>query len=129
MTGTTRFAADCQAAWNGEAPDWVLALAAECDRRGTPGKAASACGISRATVTLLIRNRYEREARSVEAKVRGALMAATVDCPVLGELPRDRCVAHQERKLADVGTSPQHVRLYRACQTCPNNLKTGASDA
>lgn len=123
MSGRSRYLDGCRAAWNGEAPDWVLALAAECDRRGTPAKAAEACGVSRATVSLLIRNRYEREARGVEARVRGALMAATVACPVLGEIGRDRCASHQERKLDAVGASPQAVRLYRACQTCPNNLR------
>lgn len=113
----------CAAAWNDQAPDWVQALASACDQMGGHVPAARACGLSRATVSMICRNTYPRDARSVEAKVRGALLAATVDCPVLGELRRDRCVAHQGRRLENLGASPMNVQLYRACQACPNNLR------
>lgn len=113
----------CLVAWNYEAPDWVVALAMECDRRGGFRKAAEVADISRATVSMLIRNRYDRAAESVEHKVRGRLMGDAVECPVLGELRRDRCLEHQARKLGDLGSSPMNVQLYRACQACPNNLR------
>lgn len=114
----------CAAAWGGEPPDWVVALAAACDQMGGHAAVARACGLSRATVSMLCRNAYPRDARSVEAKVRGVLLEVTVDCPVLGELRRDRCVAHQNRRLQDLGASPLNVQLYRACQGCPNNLRS-----
>ncbi|WP_119167083.1 transcriptional regulator [Algihabitans albus] len=119
----SRHLESCQEAWNGEAPDWVLALARACDELGGHRQAGETCGISRATVSMLMRNAYDRDARQIEQRVRGRLLDAAVDCPVLGELRRDRCLEHQGRRLGDLGSSPMNVQLYRACQTCSHNLR------
>lgn len=113
----------CLEAWDGQAPDWVLALATECDRRGGYRGAAVAADISRGAVSMLMRNRYSRDAQAIESKVRGRLMGAAVECPVLGELRRDRCLEHQDRRPENLGSSPMNVALHRACRTCPHNLR------
>jgi hypothetical protein len=55
---------------------------------------------------------------SVRARIRGALMAETVMCPILGEIGRDRCLTEQKRPFA--ATNSTRARLYHACKTCPN---------
>lgn len=124
----THFAELCRQAYDGAPPDWILALAKGCDELGGHEAAAKACRISRTAVSLLVRNQYRRAAREIEAKVRGRFMSATVDCPVLGEIGRNACADHQATRADATGTNPGRARLYRACQTCPHNLKTGASD-
>lgn len=49
--------------------------------------------------------------------------SSTVDCPELGEIPLCTCV--EERDKPFKATSSQRVRLYRACQTCPNRYPNG----
>ena len=122
------FLARAEACWNGQAPDWVLALAAACDRE-TQRKAAERVGFSHTVLSQALRNAYPGNLSKVEAAVRGAFMAGTVPCPVLGEIGTDACVAHQARKLAALGANPDHVRLYRACRGgCPHSFIGGKSD-
>jgi hypothetical protein len=106
------------AAWGERAPDWVLALAAECDRT-SQGRAARRLGISAAVVNQLLRGRYEGNVARMEERVRGELMRATCTCPVLGEISTRRC---QDEQAAPFSVSSRlRVAIYRACRSgCPN---------
>lgn len=116
------FVAIARAAWGAALPDWVLALAEEAT--ATSGTlAAERIGYSPAVVTHVIRNHYTGDMERVAGKVRGALMGATVICPVLGEIRRDRCLDEQRKPFA--GTSSIRSRLYHACRAgCPNSRLT-----
>lgn len=110
------------AAWGDALPAWVHALAEACDRR-TQAAVARDLGYSPAVVNRVLRAAYAGRYDTVEQAVTGALMAATVDCPVLGELPSHQCLEIQRRPFA--ATNAQRVRLYRACRSCPNNRTRG----
>jgi hypothetical protein len=62
-------------------------------------------------------------ADAIDADAAGA--AATVACPVLDDLPRQRCLDHQRQREQFAATNPTRVLLYRACPTCIHRL--GAS--
>lgn len=97
--------------------DWVETLRRERDRIG--GKAAArAVGISETTVSQLLSGTYKGNWKRMQSRVEGALMGTTVECPVAGDIPRDRCMDHQTRPFS--ATSPMRVQLSRTCPTCPN---------
>lgn len=122
----TDFVARATAAW-GEPPDWVIVLAQEAQR--TSGAAAAKrINYSPATVSQVISNSYRGDIGRVAEMVRGALMEATVDCPVLGEIGRDRCLDEQAKPFA--ATSAHRAQLWHWCQgRCPHSkLYEGESD-
>ena len=94
-------------------PDWVEVLAREANRT-TSAKTALRIGYSGAVVSHVFANDYPGDIARVEMKVRGALMSATVMCPVLGEIGLDRCL--DEQKMGNTGASSIRARLYRACR-------------
>lgn len=83
------------------------------------GKAsAEAIGYSATVVSQVLTGNYKGDLKAVRQKVEGALMGAVVDCPVIGELPRNRCLEYQ--RLPFAATNPNRVRFASACPTCPN---------
>ena len=102
--------------WNGAAPDFVLELARKCDDLGSQRAVAELIGYSAATVNLVLGNRYSGDMGRVETTIRGALMAETVPCPVLGEITKDICSQHQREIYRP--TNSMRARLYRACRNC-----------
>lgn len=114
----TDFVAKVRAAYGAALPDWVEALAEECTRRSAAA-VAETIGYSPAVISHVLGNRYTGDIRRVEEKARGALMGASVTCPVLGELARNRCLDEQRKPFAT--TSSIRVRLHRACRSgCPH---------
>jgi hypothetical protein len=113
-----------------DAPDWARALAEACDRDGQ-ASVARQLHVSATMVSQVRRGLYGREGRQgdltrIEALVRGKYMGLTVDCPVLGEIGKNLCVANQKLPLRT--TSRQHVALYRACRSgCPHS-RIGGND-
>lgn len=104
-----------------DAPDWLLILAEEVDR-SSQVKAARRIKYSAATVNYVLGGTYGGDLRKIESAVRGALMGATVDCPVLGTLETHRCL--EQQRLPFNPSHPQRVRLYQACKACPNKRTT-----
>jgi len=100
--------------------DWKQALRDEC-RRTSQARAAQLIGYSPAVVNQVLKGTYKGDYRAVEEAVRGALMGATVDCPVIGEMPRNRCIEHQRRASAFAATNPLRVQLYKTCPTCEHS--------
>lgn len=105
------------AAWGKRSPDWIAALAAECDR-SSQGKVAGRLNISSAVVNQVLGNTYTGRVDRVEARVRGELLNAKVLCPILAEISKRECLDNQRLKFT--GTNPLRVRLFVACKTCPN---------
>lgn len=112
--------ATARAAWGGALPDWLRVLAEQCDHVGSQAQVARRIGYSASTVNQVLAAKYRGDLRKVAAAVEGAFLAATVECPVLGQIATDKCLAHQRRPMA--GTNPQRVRLWRACRGgCPHS--------
>lgn len=109
----TDFAANARTGWGEALPDWVAVLAGECAASSATA-VASRIGYSVAVVSAVVRSNYKGDLGAVEARVRGAFMGEIVDCPVLGEIPRDRCMREQGQRFT--ATSALRTRLYRACR-------------
>lgn len=107
--------------WTPAPPDWIAALARACDAAKSQKKVAERLGISSAMVNQAIGNAYAGNLANLEQRVRGELMAATVACPVLGDISTRDCLDHHSRKFA--ATNPQRRMLARACPGCPHNTK------
>jgi len=111
------FAEKAILAWGEPLPDWVAALAELADREGLAG-AEKKIGYSRSAVSTVLSAKYRGDMDRVADMVRGALLSATVDCPVLGEIGRDRCLTEQKEPFR--ATSRFRTQLFHACKTCAN---------
>lgn len=85
---------------------------------GTQVAVARVLGISAAAVNQALKGTYRGDVDGIEQRIRGALMAVTVVCPVIGEISTKQCLDEQRRPM--VFTNPLRVRLHRACKTCPH---------
>jgi hypothetical protein len=99
--------------------DWIEALRTEA-KRTSQSAAATRIGYSPSVVNQVLKGVYAGDLSRVEEVVRGAIMGSTVDCPMIGEIPRNRCIDHQRRKSAFAATNPMRVQLHRSCPVCPN---------
>jgi len=121
----TDFNARALACW-GSVPDWVEALADACSATNLSA-VAKQLDYSPATVSQTLSNSYRGDLGRVEEMVRGALMSAVVDCPILGEIGRDRCLTEQDEPFR--ATSAMRAQLYHACRGgCPFSKHTKGSD-
>lgn len=106
-------------AWGPVPPDWIVRLAQECDA-GSQSKAAARLGYSTATISYVLSGRYTGDLKRIEDVVRGALMAETIRCPVLGPLEKHTCRTWQRRAGVEEFVSTMRARMRRACRTCPH---------
>jgi len=120
----TRAIDRAMAAWETPLPDWVRALAEAADA-SSQREVGRRIDYSPAVVNQVLGRTYGGDLGRVETAVRGALLAETVDCPVLGPLAKDRCLEEQAKPFSP--TSQMRVQLYRACKTCPNRRSGGRS--
>lgn len=100
-------------------PGWIAQLRQTAAQVGQP-KTAELIGYSTAVVCSVLKGSYKGDWTRVEERVKGALMGAEVECPVLGALPRDRCLDNQRAPFA--ATNPTRVQLWHSCKTCSHNL-------
>ncbi|MFT0861672.1 transcriptional regulator [Ancylobacter sp. G4_0304] len=118
MKQTVDFQEKARAGW-GDPPDWIVALADACQRE-TQTAAAKRLGVSGSQVSHVIGRTYAGRYDRIEELVRGVFMGATVECPVLGEIARHRCLEEQARPFA--ATSSTRAALFRACRGgCPHS--------
>ena len=115
--------------WNYDPPDWVVHLAAACER-SSQAEVAARIGYSASAVNQVLQNVYTGSLARVEQAVRGAILAEKVDCPVLEQLPREACARHQRRRSDQLTANPLLPKLYRACRAgCPHSLIKGKRHA
>lgn len=105
-------------------PTWLQVLRETAAPKGGQARAAERIGYSPAVVSQVLKGTYKGDLKAVQQKVEGALMGLTVDCPVIGELPRNRCLEYQRQGFA--ATNHMRVQLSRACPECPNRRGGGA---
>ena len=110
--------AKARRAWGENAPEWILALAEECDRT-SQSRAAKRIGYSAPTVSQLLAGKYEGDLERVRELTEGLLLVEDVQCPVLGTISRADCTRWQTLPF---GTSDStRVRVFHACRRgCPN---------
>lgn len=112
------------AGWGDGMPDWVRVLAEECDKT-SQRIVAQKLKNSTTVVSRVLGNTYPGSHENIAAKVRGVFLAEEVECPVMGKLPRQRCIAEQAKPLSF--QNPLRKRVYDACRNgCPH-ARTGAS--
>lgn len=99
--------------WGDNAPEWVITLAERCNISSQSAVAAE-LAYSAALVSQILSNSYRGDVSRVEQMVRGRYMAATVVCPIAGEIGRDVCLGWQKKPFAT--TSSHRVSMYRACR-------------
>lgn len=108
---------------------WLTLLADDVARTGSKAKTAARIGVSRSAVSLALLGRYPAGTQRLEAKVLEVL-AGQVACPHDGtEIARRSCI---ERANAPMPmSSPEALRAWVACRTCPNrpDLAKDAADA
>lgn len=105
--------------WGEDLPDWVEALAKECQRT-SQNKAAQTLGYSNGAVSMVIRNKYAANSQGIEMAVRGALMAEDIDCPFIGLIGKDVCRQWRNKRKRGVRANRLQIQMARACSTCPH---------
>ncbi|MCA8880368.1 MAG: hypothetical protein KDA73_10540 [Rhodobacteraceae bacterium] len=111
-----------RAAWGAAPPDWIEVLARACART-SQNQVAKRLGRSASLVSTVLRGSYRGDMAAVEERVRGVLMARTVDCPALGTIPAQVCQDWRARARSFAGVNALRVQMFRACRNCPRNRK------
>ena len=106
--------------WGADLPDWVASLAAECEAT-SQNAVAKRIGRSAGLISSVLRKKYKGDMIVTEDIVRGALMSATIACPVRGDMPTHVCRSWREKSKRFAGNNAERVTMYRACHRCPRN--------
>jgi predicted transcriptional regulator len=94
-------------------PDWLVVLAEAC-AASSQIKVARMLGCSPTVVNQVVHGKYPGDIDRFAERVRGVLLGATHECPVLGEISKRRCLDEQVREFA--ATNPARVQLWKACR-------------
>lgn len=113
--------ASAHAGWGEDLPDWIDALAAACTAR-SQASVARTFERSAAFVSLVLRRKYTGDMHRAETLVRGALMGATLTCPILGDMSINDCMSWRDRAAKPSLHNPLRVQMYRACKGCKNYI-------
>lgn len=108
--------------WEGEAPDWVLDLAAACDA-SSQNAVAKRIGYSAAAVSNVLRNRYCADTHGIEQAVRVLLGEGPVECPAIGRITNADCAAWREKAKTLSSGNPLRVQMRAACRNCERNKR------
>lgn len=114
-------------AWGDPLPDWVEALADECDRT-SQNKAAVRLGYTAGAISQVLRRRYAANTDAIEEQIRGALMSETIACPVLGALGKDACRKWRGRSRSSALINTLHTTMRISCRKCPHNREASHAD-
>ena len=97
--------------------DWLEVLRAACKApNSSQRKVAERLGYSTSVINQVLSEKYNGDLKAVQTKVEGVFMGLSVNCPVVGDLPRNRCLEYQRRDFA--ATNHIRVQLARACPSC-----------
>lgn len=110
-------------AWCGELPDWVAALVRACNE-ASQNKVAKKLGYSSAVISQVLNNVYPGDMDKFEKNVRDFFMSG-VECPALGKITADQCLAWRREAKEPNPSSPHKSRMFHACRKCPRNRKFG----
>jgi len=101
-------------------PQIQQAIIDAVDRPGSSqSKIARDLGVSVTMISQVCGGKYNSHSEKLEQAVRKHLLNETLECPVLGEVTYAEC--DMQQNLQCVPTSPQRIKLYRACRSgCQN---------
>lgn len=111
-----------QASWGADLPDWVAALARECEA-ASQNRVAARMDRSATIISRVLRRSYAGSYEAVEQVFRGVFMAAVVECPQLGTIPSNDCADWRRKARHFASVNSLRVDMYRACNGCPRNRK------
>ncbi|SMH62565.1 hypothetical protein [Azospirillum agricola] len=112
----TALSSKASAAWGGNPPAFVAALAQLADAQGL-AQAGALIGYGKTAVSLVIANRYGAGLDRIEAAVTARLAVAPEPCPILGPIDAARCA--REQATATRTRSLLGGLLRNACRSCP----------
>lgn len=96
-----------------------LDLLTEAVNKSSKQAVADDLGVSRTTISLVMNDNYPASTDKIEEKVIN--FYGRLDCPHTGEqITIADCKQHHTS--AAPTSSPRAMRLWRACQVCPNNI-------
>ena len=107
----------------GAEPDWLARLRQQAQDTSQE-RAAQLVGISPATLSQVLSGSYGASTARIERRVRGELMGAECECPVMGDVSTRVCQEVQERKQPSAG-NPQHMQAWFACRGIGRFAKAG----
>ncbi len=108
-------------AWKGDCPEWVRILARACDVTSQRAVGAK-IGQSNATVSKVINCVYPGDYAELERKVRAALTADRVLCPVTGAMIQLKTCLRNRRRHRHYPPQDWLQREYDlACPNCRHN--------
>ena len=100
--------------------NWLEELGARCQHTSQK-KVADKLHVSAALINQVLKGKYPGDLNRIQQLVEGAFMQYSVNCPVLGEITKHKCLFHQDRPFA--ATNPQRVMLHKACRSgCSHSL-------
>jgi len=108
-------------------PAWLRTLQKECNRK-SQAIVARELGVSPAVINQALKSTYKGRVNRIKSLVEGRYMGATVECPVIGEIPLDRCMDFQTRRNQFAATNPIRVQLHMTCPACPNSQEVNHED-
>ena len=100
--------------------NWLEELTARCQHTSQK-KVADKLHLSAALINQVLKGKYPGDLARIQQLVEGKFMQYSVNCPVLGEITKNKCLFHQERPFA--ATNPQRIMLHKACRSgCSHSL-------
>lgn len=103
----------------GKQPDWLSALIKQCETQSLSA-ISKQTGLSKSVISQVTNGKYPGDLLRVQDVIEGVYLSKTVECPVLGNISKDKCLAFQVKPL--VTGNPQNIKIYRACRSgCPNS--------
>lgn len=114
--------------WGAAPPDWIIVLAQACANT-SQNRVAMRLSRSASLVSAVLARRYSGDMGAVEDRVRGVFMSAEVDCPALGQTPRNICQDWQKKSRTFSSMNSARVQMFRACRRCPINQAIPRADA
>jgi hypothetical protein len=103
--------------------EWLETLRSHASQKGQ-NAVATELGLSKATISLVLRGKYGAATDAIRAKVeRAYIQGGTVNCPVAGPMPFQTCTEFYRRSKAGLsGGNPVVLRILRACRECPERV-------
>lgn len=111
---------EAQEAWSGNPPSWITALAEAVDNGTSLRALAETVGYSPTALSQALHAKYPGNLGNLETAVHTHLPGAMVECSMLGVITAAACQAHRNRPFC--ASSGARVALWRACQTCRQNV-------
>lgn len=100
---------------------WLDALRSACAQR-SQSAVARQLGVSTGMISQALKGLYKGDVDRLRTLVEGVLQTQTVACPVLDNLPKNKCLEYQARDPKLTFGNPVILQFYRACRSgCPHS--------